>query len=501
MEEKDMLKKTNKIILVLTLILSLIFGQGSVVRATSQTDMNLIKSRLKEYFLALDTIDDGAKVETCYVSQAEDYLKLINEEGAFEDVDYNAHNNAANGAAWSPYLALDRLQAIAIAYHKEGNALYHSEAAKNGLDKAIKYWSTQGKRDNKPDGPYSKNWWENEVGVQLRFSRIALFMDGIISQEAQDIMLTKLLEREPVKYGTGQNELWRDQNWVYHALLTNDAKKLKEMVTDYLDYCLLTQEDDVTAEAVQVDNSYYMHGRQFYSNGYGMSMFRDMSFWIYMLRGTEFAINQEVVTRMGNYMLNGTSWTIRGDIMELYLGYRPYKYEVGYKNYAAEYIEPLKRMIDSDPLRANEYQKVLDNIEGKTTSNGKDGNYYMWRSGYASHMRDGYGVNIKMDSKSVIGGEWRGSWPAGKDEGQLIYWTSSAASTITVDGDEYTNVFPTYDWAHCPGTTTAARIVKDYANSGRFTNGTDHMIGVTNGKYGATSVSYTHLTLPTILLV
>ena len=257
--------------------------------------------------------------------------------------------------------------------------------------------------------------------------------------------------------------------------------------TDYLDYCLLTQEDDVTAEAVQVDNSYYMHGRQFYSNGYGMSMFRDMSFWIYMLRGTEFAINQEVVTRMGNYMLNGTSWTIRGDIMELYLGYRPYKYEVGYKNYAAEYIEPLKRMIDSDPLRANEYQKVLDNIEGKTTSNGKDGNYYMWRSGYASHMRDGYGVNIKMDSKSVIGGEWRGSWPAGKDEGQLIYWTSSAASTITVDGDEYTNVFPTYDWAHCPGTTTAARIVKDYANSGRFTNGTDHMIGVTNGKYGATS--------------
>ena len=482
-----MLKKTNKIILVLTLILSLIFGQGSVVRATSQTDMNLIKSRLKEYFLALDTIDDGAKVETCYVSQAEDYLKLINEEGAFEDVDYNAHNNAANGAAWSPYLALDRLQAIAIAYHKEGNALYHSEAAKNGLDKAIKYWSTQGKRDNKPDGPYSKNWWENEVGVQLRFSRIALFMDGIISQEAQNIMLVKLKEKEPVKYGPGQNNLWYDQNWVYHALLTNDAKKLKEMVTDYLDYCLSTQEDDVTAEAVQVDNSFYMHERQFYSNGYGMSLFRDMSFWIYMLRGTEFAISQEVVTRMGNYMLNGTSWTIRGDIMELYLGYRPYKYEVGYKNYAAEYIEPLKRMIDSDPLRANEYQKVLDNIEGKTTSNGKDGNYYMWRSGYASHMRDGYGVNVKMDSKSVIGGEWRGSWPAGKDGGQLIYWTSSAASTITVDGDEYTNVFPTYDWAHCPGTTTAARIVKDYANSGRFTNGTDHMIGVTNGKYGATS--------------
>lgn len=112
----------------------------------------------------------------------------------------------------------------------------------------------------------------------------------------------------------------------------------------------------------------------------------------------------------------------------------------------------------------------------------------MWRSGYASHMRDGYGVNIKMDSNQIIGGEWRGSWSGyDKDGGQLIYWTSSAASTITVDGDEYTNVYPTYDWAHCPGTTTAARIVQDYANAGRFTNGTEHTIGVSNGKYGNTA--------------
>ena len=93
-----------------------------------------------------------------------------------------------------------------------------------------------------------------------------------------------------------------------------------------------------------------------------------------------------------------------------------------------------------------------------------------------------------MDSNQIIGGEWRGSWSGyDKDGGQLIYWTSSAASTITVDGDEYTNVYPTYDWAHCPGTTTAARIVQDYANAGRFTNGTEHTIGVSNGKYGNTA--------------
>ena len=485
-----MIKKALRIILSLVMSFGLVLSSMNVTYA-SESDFATIKTRLKDYFLTLDTIDDGSKVETCYVSKAKDYLDLIQEDGAFGDVDYKATASAANGTAWSPYLALDRLQAITVAYHKEGNALYHDEEVINKLNKAIVYWGKM--------NPSSSNWWENQIGVQLRFSRIALFMESIVSKDAMDIMLNKLLEKTPVKYGTGQNNLWFDQNYVYYAIITENGTKhtnstgfkkldLKELVDDYLSYCLVVQTDDNTAEAVQVDNSFYMHGRQFYSNGYGMSMFRDMSFWIYMLRETSYAFEQDVIDLMADYMIDGTSWTIRGDIMELYLGYRPYDYDVGYDNYAAEYIDPLKRMIESDPDRTDEYQAILDNIQGKNTANGKNGNYYMWRSGYASHMRDGYGVNIKMDSNQIIGGEWRGSWSGyDKDGGQLIYWTSSAASTITVDGDEYTNVYPTYDWAHCPGTTTAARIVQDYANAGRFTNGTEHTIGVSNGKYGNTA--------------
>ena len=485
-----MIKKALRIILSLVMSFGLVLSSMNVTYA-SESDFATIKTRLKDYFLTLDTIDDGSKVETCYVSKAKDYLDLIQEDGAFGDVDYKATSSATNGTAWSPYLALDRLQAITVAYHKEGNALYHDEEVINKLNKAIVYWGKM--------NPSSSNWWENQIGVQLRFSRIALFMESIVSKDAMDIMLNKLLEKTPVKYGTGQNNLWFDQNYVYYAIITENGTKhtnstgfkkldLKELVDDYLSYCLVVQTDDNTAEAVQVDNSFYMHGRQFYSNGYGMSMFRDMSFWIYMLRETSYAFEQDVIDLMADYMIDGTSWTIRGDIMELYLGYRPYDYDVGYDNYAAEYIDPLKRMIESDPDRADEYQAILDNIQGKNTVNGKNGNYYMWRSGYASHMRDGYGVNIKMDSNQIIGGEWRGSWSGyDKDGGQLIYWTSSAASTITVDGDEYTNVYPTYDWAHCPGTTTAARIVQDYANAGRFTNGTEHTIGVSNGKYGNTA--------------
>lgn len=446
---------------------------------TSEADMLTVKNRLKEYFLGLDTIDDGAKVEACYVSEAKEYLDSMQADGSWSDVDYKVTTSAANGRPWDPYLALDRMQALAIAYHKEGHELYNDARVVTALNNALTHW--------KQVKPTCTNWWEVDIGVNLRFGRIGLFMENVISEESLNIIINNL-HKDGKYHGTGQNNLWYDQNAMYRAMLTNNGDKLKEVIDDCLAYVLVLQTDNKTLEALQVDNSLYFHGEQFYSNGYGLSMFRDVSFWLYILRDTSFALNQEVVDRMSDYMLDGTRWTIRGDIAELYLGYRPYKFDVGFSNYADEYIEPLKRMMTVDSTRASEYQVLLDNLTGKRNDNGANGNHYMWRVGYSSHMRNNYGVNIKMDSKRIIGGEWRGSWAGGPDNGNLIYWTSSASSTIMVDGDEYTPIYPTYDWKHAPGTTTAYRLPSDYnVNYGRLNNGTEHTIGVTNGTYGSTA--------------
>ncbi|MFV0380898.1 MAG: discoidin domain-containing protein [Breznakia sp.] len=448
-----------------------------VAKNQQETDINVIKDRLKETFLSLDSIDDGAKVETTYVSKAKEYLDAIASDGSWSDIDYKATDNAANGKAWSPYLALDRMQSMAIAYNDKDNELYQNQQVVEALNKALMHW--------KQEAPHSTNWWENDIGVNLRFSRIGLFLEDELSEDALSVIVSSLNE-EGRFHGTGQNNLWYDQNAIYRALINENAIQLKKVLDECLSYVLVLQTDNTTQEALQVDNSLYFHGVQFYSNGYGLSMFRDMSFWLYHLRDTTFALDESVVERMSDYMLEGTKWTIRTDIAELYLGYRPYKYDVGYDNYAKEYVEPLKRMLIVDGKRSHAYQTLLDNIEGDRTDNGLSGNKYMWRVGYASHMRNGYGVNIKMDSKRIIGGEWRGSWPK-ENYGNLIYWSSSAASSFIVDGDEYTSIYPTYDWTHVPGTTTPSILHKGYANYGRFNNGSDHTIGVSNGKYGSTS--------------
>src|SRR5699024_8378666 len=108
------MKFIKKLLLVLSVFMistgTLHYHVEAETMNNSLEDMNTIKSRLKAYYLKLDTIDDGAKVETILVSKAKEYLELAQDDGSFIDVDYTATDNAANGRPWSPYLAVDRMQ-------------------------------------------------------------------------------------------------------------------------------------------------------------------------------------------------------------------------------------------------------------------------------------------------------------------------------------------------------------------------------------------------------
>ena len=71
-----MIKKLLRITLSLVLSLGMILSSLNVSYAASD-DFATIKLRLKEFMISQDTFDDGAKVETCYVSKAKDYLDMI----------------------------------------------------------------------------------------------------------------------------------------------------------------------------------------------------------------------------------------------------------------------------------------------------------------------------------------------------------------------------------------------------------------------------------------
>ena len=451
---------------------------------TEEEQMEVIRQKLIAYFLEQDTFDDGASAGKCYTSKAGEYVASQKADGHWDDVDYYCTESAANGGIWQPYLALDRMQAMAMAYANPDGEWYHDPDMLKAVENAFAYWASIRDANSEKDdyeGPWSTNWWENGNGVQLRFSRIGVVLKEELSESAIAVILRKLDVNGST--GSGQNALWCTQNALYRALIAEDAVQFKKVVDNNLSVNLRI--GGLSDEAIQVDYTFHCHGNQLYTNGYGKSLFRDMSFWIDTLAGTDFAMPKSIIELMGHYMLDGTRWMIYGDLMEVAQGYTACD-EGGY---ADMYIEPIKRMIKNDPDRADEYQLLLNTITGNSTSayNGANGNNYMWTSALMSHMREGYGVNVRMNNKGMKSSEWRATWPDDAQEtGNLIFWTADATASVMVDGDEYYTVYGVYDWRHIPGVTSPFALATHYG----FDNDSNDSWGVSDGRYGATAYTF-----------
>ncbi|MGI6265365.1 MAG: polysaccharide lyase family 8 super-sandwich domain-containing protein, partial [Acutalibacteraceae bacterium] len=471
------MKRVLSLILTAALLLVTIGALPVLADDAQLADMALIKSRFAEYFLHNSSVGNYGDL-----SKAEEYLATIREDGSWADIDYYNDTNTANGLIWQPKKALARMLAMAIFYADPQGGHYHDAAMLTGVQKGMEYWrSIRGANPENAnfEGPWCSNWWENGFGIGQYVYKIGILLEKELTAENLAFICRKLDTFGSTN--TGQNALWQTQNALHRALLENNADQFRKIV----DQCLAVNLDvsgDMGAEALMVDNSFHAHGNLMYSNGYGKSLIQDLSLWIYYLRDTSFALPQKTLDLMADYILDGNRWMIRGDMLELGTVYQNHNQNWAYNNYAV----PLRRMIESDPERAAEYQIMLDNLSGLRADNGLSGNKDMWTSAYMSHMREGYGVNVRTDTAGMKSTEWRSNWP---DGGRLclVFWTTAAMTTVMVDGHEYSDVLPTYDWRHLPG-TTAPHYYSDREND--FDNGNDDSIGVSNGVTGAMSYVY-----------
>lgn len=439
--------------------------------------IRLMKERIVDYYVSRDIINDGTngRVEWTFKSQAGTYLSSQNANGSWSDVDYSSTQSSANGRAWSPYLALDRMQSMAQAFADPDSPYYHSETLLAGIQKALDHWFTV--------KPTSTNWWETGIGKQLRLGKIALLCEGYLTAE-QAANIIGTLDSKPHTVD-GANSSWYNQNYMYRGLLLEDA----EIVRDAVEAFNVLSNVTTTVTGIQSDMSFFMHGKTNYTTGYGRSFARDMSFWAYVSSGTMFAYSAVAIDSLSSYLLDGTRYLVRGDVADLGMGMNGPEWP-GYESAALTFYEdPLQWMQEANPKRAAEFASFLANIRGigASTSNGLNANNMtQWQTLVSSHMRNDYGITVKMSSSTVKGGEWRTINPSGYN---LLYWTPQGATAIQRTGDEYRTIYPLMDWAHVPGTTAPYTLTKD----GNYNNPRTFVGGVTNERYGATAYDFNKL--------
>ena len=432
-------------------------------------ELAAIRRRLVDDWVSRDHIDDGttARVEWTYQSQATTYLSTQQADGSWSDVDYASTTSAANGAPWPPYRALDRMQAMAAAYANPGGAHHRSAALLAGVQKAVDHWFLV--------SPTNTNWWERDIGIQLRLQRVAVLLFDRLGGARNASIIATLPTRAS---GLGQNAVWYSQNVVFRGLITPDPA-LVVAGRNAVSAAIAVQ--DSPGDGTQGDLSYHQHGMQLHSSGYGRTMLTDVAHLMYMFRGTSFAFVPTAVQDHANFILDGTRWMLNGDHAEFNIMLNP---RPRYISNASRVLDALGWMGTVLPSQAAEFTRTARDIRLQGGDNGLVGHKYFWRSDFSAHQRRTWGVTVKMVSARTVGSEVRTSNAANVN---YLYWVPFGTTFIARRGDEYRDLPPVWDWSQLPGATNPAVLVSNTVGNA-FRQSTTFVGGVDNGLYGAAAL-------------
>jgi len=387
------------------------------------------------------------------------YALELKPDGSWADIDYA---NQERGG-WLPAAHLSRILSMAKAYHTPGSEFYQKKEFSGKIHLAMNFWL---KNDF-----ICPNWWYPEIGVPQILNPVMILMETELSPDQKEKGV-KILDRSKIGM-TGQNKVWQSGNVLLKSLFLRDTETIKKAAESIRSELVVSLK-----EGVQPDWSYYQHGPQLQWGNYGLAYVSDMIHWISVLRGTPYRFNDEKVTILRNYMLEGQQWITwknRYDIS----GCGRQVFPRAQESKASSLSRNFTRMEQVDPEFADAYRKAN---QYETLS----GNRHFWRCDIQIHRNPKYYFSVKMSSERTIGAETVNS------ENVRGYYMGDGAAFIYQTAKEYEDIFPFWDWTKIPG-VTALQVADSISTLGaatRIRNQSGFVGGVSDGENGIAVMQY-----------
>ena len=258
------------------------------------------------------------------------------------------------------------------------------------------------------------------------------------------------MPRSKIGAMTGQNRVWIAGNNVMKAAIVGDIALMRRAAGIIADEITVARiELGVPDEGIQPDWSFHQHGPQQQFGNYGMAFATDITRWAIVLRNTRYALPEEKVDILRHYLLDGLNWTCwnGGDgVMDISACGRQL-FPNSPRSKCRTIAAVMQTMSLVDTAHAKDYAAfVARNIHA--IPNDLLGTRFFYKSDYLAHRSIDIMSTLKMHSNRVIGGETVNS------ENLSGNHLSDGATFFGHTGDEYTDIFPVWNWHMIPGTTS-----------------------------------------------
>lgn len=362
---------------------------------------------------------------------------------SFKDIVYTDPDQAI----WPAHQHIVRALSIAVAADKETDQAIKEEKF-NIATNLILYWLCH--------EYVNPNWWFNEIGVPRDLSNIALFIWDRITIKQRN-MLLEWIHHGSLKYNpntqsyTGTNTFWAGDITMKSAALVEDREEMDLMFYYVGNEIQLDQED-----GFQSDGSYFQHGKQLYSGGYGRQGALILAKIASAFNDTDFRLKEDKLSIIVNFVLDGLKYmTHKGNFTWQCMG-RTYVRKKG-SNYHPgvtdlgdirefKYIAKLPNC-----PRKEELQNLIANWQLEETGQANfEGIRYFPRSQFIACCFDGLYIGVKGTKPELINSE------IANNENILAHNLVFGFNTCVMDtGSEYDDISPVWDYSYLPGTTTA----------------------------------------------
>lgn len=393
-------------------------------------------------------------------------LESLQPDGSWSDVDYSSQNRSG----WSPKVHVERILILTKAYRLPSSGYFESKEVETAIHKSLQYWI-----DRKL---VSLNWWHNQIGIPKTLGGALILFESKLTPQEKEGALGIM---NNAKFGmTGQNKVWLAGNVLVRGLLENDLN----LVTSARD-TIVSEIKIGDQEGIKYDNSFHQHGAQQQFGNYGAAYISSMSFWAQMFSGTAIGFDQSQLDILSGLINNGYRRILWNGYMDVNaLGRQFFRMAQIHKAFSVGFSALM--LSEVDKVNADKYNDLIkDNFENRGQPTSLTGLYHFWMSDMTVQRRPLWMASVKMSSDRVIGAE------AGNGDNLKGYYLADGATYTYVDGDEYSNIYPCWDWRKLPGITSyeTDSPLKELSWGG-YHNSSNFVGNVNNGHFGITAMDF-----------
>lgn len=419
-------------------------------------------------------------------------LTDLNEDGSFRSIAYFTDKKDT----WHPVKHLDNILLMQAAAYSKGNKFYQNPELIHGIKQAIHYWITQ-------DFYCDWNGWWNDLGSGPKIADILLYPNEGIPEDSLALLMKKLYAMtcfdDSKKQKTGEHAIKSSGGNLTDLVLHSLKYAVLKCDAEGIHFLRRLMENELRpfpaaklpgrrwdVEGIKADMSFQQHYELLYIGGYGEVFADGMNRFIRYTTGTQFALSSQALNFYQDFLLDGMQYAMRSGYRDINASGRGIVRQGELLGIYSQISEGCRILLHTDvPLsRKDELQAFLSNRQC-TADQGAGGHKYFWNSDYQVYNGPGYMASVRAASRRTKNSETLNG------ENVLGHYLGAGATMYYVNGNEYFNILPLWNWNRLPGTTAIQGYLpygddKTYARMGK----SSFVGGVSTGKEGMSCLDY-----------